>query len=425
MTTTPDPHLSHYSDRAASFAPSPIRQVFETSMQPGILSLAGGNPALEALDLEAIAEFSARVIRERGLDALQYGSSEGTSELQQLITEVMGAEGIATDPDRVLVTSGSQMALQLVGSLFVNPGDLVLAEAPTYVGALSVFGGLQAEVAHVPTDEGGLVVEGLRRVLQDARAAGRRIAFLYTIPNFHNPTGLTLAAERRPEVVALAREFGVLIVEDNPYGLLRYDGEPLPSLYSLDPENVLYLGSFSKIFAPGLRVGWVVAPPAVKARLLLAEEATAICPPVLSQLIAEEYIRAFDWRSQLRKYIEVYRERRDSLLAALAEHMPEGTSWTTPEGGFFTWVRLGDYVAVSSDALMQPAIEAQVAFIPGTAFYAGDGSGAGASATAPGTRELRLAFSFVDAEVASEAVRRLARVITEQSGAQGRAQGRG
>ncbi|WP_115789672.1 PLP-dependent aminotransferase family protein [Arthrobacter silvisoli] len=397
--TATSSHLANMATRAAGFQPSPVRAVFDVSMQPGMISLAGGNPYLPALPLEGIAELARGVVLERGLEALQYGSGAGTEELQALICQVMKREGISAAPENIQVTAGSQMALELVTKLFCDPGDVVIAEGPTYVGALGVFEGFQAEVAHVAMDDDGVDPEHLQQLIAGLKAAGKTIKFFYTIPNFNNPSGISLSLERRQRVVDVCRAEDVLIVEDNPYGLLAFDGAPAPALHSLDPDNVLYLGSFSKIFAPGLRVGWVVAPEDVRGRLQIASEATTICPSVLSQLIVENYISSYDWRGQIEAYSSVYASRCRATLDALAAHMPDGTHWTTPAGGFFTWVTLPE--GIDTEQVLAAAIDSGVVFVPGSAFYA-DGGGA---------NQLRIAFSYADEEQLSEGVRRLGEAI--------------
>ncbi|WP_269938562.1 aminotransferase-like domain-containing protein [Arthrobacter sp. HY1533] len=388
-------HTLRFADRAEGYHPSPVREVFEVSMQPNMISLAGGNPDLAGLPLERIADMAHSLISERGLEALQYGSGAGTPELQALVCEVMALEGIEADPENVQITSGSQMGLELITKLFCNPGDVILAEGPSYVGALGTFEGLQAEVVQVPMDEEGLVPGQLRAAIASLKAAGKTIKFLYTIPNFNNPAGTSLAVGRRQEIVDIARAEGIAIVEDNPYGLLSFDGSYKAALHTLDPENVIYLGSFSKIFSPGLRVGWVLAPAEVRKRLQLAAEATTICPSVLSQMLVESYISGFDWRQHVRDACRTYASRCQATLDALAEYMPAGTTWTRPTGGFFTWITLPE--GISTEALLQPAIDSGVVFVPGSAFFA----------HAAGENQFRVAFSFESEESLREGIRRL------------------
>ena len=383
------------ADRADGYHPSPVRAVFEVSMRPNMISLAGGNPNLDGLPLDRIADMAHAIITNHGRDALQYGSGAGTPELQQLICDVMALEGITADPANVQITSGSQMALELVTKLFCNPGDAILAEGPTYVGALGTFEGFQADVVQLPIDEAGLVPALLQEAITTLKEHGKSIKFLYTIPNFNNPSGVSLAASRRQLIVDICRSEGIVIVEDNPYGLLSFDGSTQAALHSLDPENVLYLGSFSKIFSPGLRIGWLLAPGEVRNRFQVAAESTTICPSVLSQMLVENYISGFDWRSHVRDACATYAARCAAVLGALKEHMPHGSSWTVPTGGFFTWITLPPGRSV--EALLQPSIDGGVVFVPGSAFYA----------EPAGANQLRVAFSFEEEESLVEGIRRL------------------
>lgn len=392
-------HTARFADRADGYHPSPVREVFEVSMRPNMISLAGGNPDLTGLPLDRIADMAHHIIKDRGEEALQYGSGAGTPELQELVCEIMALEGISAQPENVQITSGSQMALELVTKLFCNPGDVILAEGPTYVGALGTFEGLQADVVQVPIDGQGLVPSELQDAIKALKAQGRTIKFLYTIPNFNNPSGVTLAAERRPEIVDICRTEGIAIVEDNPYGLLSFDGSAKAALHSLDPDNVFYLGSFSKIFSPGLRIGWVLAPTEVRKRLQVAAEATTICPSVLSQMLVESYISGFDWRAHVRDACTTYALRCAAVMDALQVHMPEGSSWTRPTGGFFTWITLP--AGRSVDALLQPAIDGGVVFVPGSAFFA----------ETAGANQLRVAFSFETEEALVEGIRRLGAAV--------------
>ncbi len=395
-----DLHVNRFATRAAGYQPSPVRAVFDLSMKPGMISLAGGNPYLQALQMDAVGHIVNDVFAERGLEALQYGAGSGTGELREAICQIMALEGISATPENVQVTAGSQMGLDLITKLFCDPGDVVLAEGPTYVGALSVFEGLEVEVVHVPMDADGVIPMQLETTIADLKSRGRSIKFLYTIPNFNNPTGISLSESRRPEIVQICSTAGVAIVEDNPYGLLSFDGTFRPALRSIDPDNIFYLGSFSKIFSPGLRIGWIVAPSKIRAQLQIASEATTICPSLFSQLIIERYISDFDWRSQIASFSAVYREHCEAALAALDRYMPKGTTWTTPTGGFFTWITLPE--GCHAEDLLPIAIDAGVVFIPGSAFYADDS----------GHEQVRIAFSFVSPEEITEGVRRFAGAIS-------------
>ncbi|WP_033291439.1 PLP-dependent aminotransferase family protein [Amycolatopsis jejuensis] len=397
-----DPHLDRYAARTAGMTASEIRALFAVASRPEVVSLAGGMPNLAALPLDTLSAQVGEIIATEGLVALQYGSAHGVPALRDQICEIMSLEGIKAHPDDVVVTVGSQMGLDMVTRLFCDPGDVVIAEGPSYVGALGSFSAYQANVVHVAMDEHGLVPEGLREALRQTEKAGKRAKFLYTIPNFHNPAGVTLALDRRAEIVEICREYGVLIVEDNPYGLLGFDGQTYPALRSLDPDNVVYLGSFSKTFASGLRVGWVLAPHAVREKLVLAAESATLCPPTFNQMIVSRYLATHDWKGQVKKFRENYRERRDAMLSALQQYLPPGCSWTNPDGGFYVWVTVPE--GVDTKAMLPRAVTARVAYASGTGFYA-DGFG---------SRQMRLSYCYPTPERIREGVRRLAAVLESE-----------
>ncbi|WP_299275043.1 PLP-dependent aminotransferase family protein [uncultured Georgenia sp.] len=393
-----DPWFDSYAERAHGMRSSEIRALFAVASRPEVVSLAGGMPNISGLPIDFLADMTARLLRERGPEALQYGSGQGEVEMREQIVEVMRYDHVHAHPDDVVVTTGSQQALDLVTEIFIDPGDVIVAEAPSYVGALGVFRAYQADIVHVPMDDHGIVPEELDRTLQRLRGEGRRVKMLYTIPNFHNPAGVTLAAERRPRVVEICRRHGVLILEDNPYGLLGFDGDPLPALKSYDPDGVVYLGSFSKTFAPGYRVGWAAAPHAVREKLVLAAEAAILSPSRFSQLSITSYLQSYDWYGQVKQFREEYRTRRDAMMSALAEYLPEAR-WTVPEGGFYTWVQLPD--GLDAKAMLPRAVTHLVAYVSGTAFYA-DGQGGD---------HMRLSFCYPTPERIREGVRRLAGVV--------------
>ncbi|MBD7999568.1 aminotransferase-like domain-containing protein [Oerskovia gallyi] len=380
---------------------SEIRALFAVANRPEVVSLAGGMPYLEGLPLDVIADAMQKLVATRGTTALQYGSGQGDESLREKIVDVVRLEGIDCHPDDVVVTTGSQQALDLVTRIFIDPGDVIVAEAPSYVGALGVFRSYQADIVHVPLDEHGLIPEALEETLTRLAAEGRRVKLLYTVPNFHNPAGVTLSVERRPRILEIAQRFGVLVIEDNPYGLLGFDGDPLPAMRSLDDQGVLYLGSFSKTFAPGYRVGWVVAPHAVREKLVLASESAILCPSNASQLAIATYLDTCDWQGQIKQFRELYRERRDAMIGALSEHLPSA-SWNVPNGGFYTWVKLPD--GLDARSMLPRAVTARVAYVPGTAFYA-DGTGAD---------HVRLSYCFPTPERIREGVRRFAGVVSAE-----------
>lgn len=393
-------HESLFSDRSANIKQSAVRDVFEISMRPGLISLAGGNPYLQSLPMDRLAESAARIIAENGHEALQYGGGQGTPELRAQLCTVMAAEGIhGASPDNVVVTAGSQSALDVATKVFCNPGDVVLTEDPTYVGALNTFEAFEVDVQTVAMDDDGLLPAELQRRITELTTAGRVIKFLYTVPNFNNPSGITLAAGRRQQIVDICRAANILVVEDNPYGLLRYHGDTPSPLRAQNPDDVIYLGSVSKIFAPGMRIGWALLPAHLKQRFYLANEAVVLCPPMFNQLLVTAYLRDYDWRAQIDVYRGLYRERCEAMLAALAEHMPSQVHWTRPDGGFFVWATLPRHV--DTYPLLYAGIDAGVVFVPGAAFTPAQGP----------SSTLRLSFSSASPEDIAEGVRRLAPVL--------------
>jgi len=395
-----DPWVDAYASRANSMTASEIRALFAVASRPEVVSLAGGMPFVQALNLELMGETVQRLIAERGAVALQYGSGQGDVRLREQILEVMEPVGVRAHPDDIVVTTGSQMALDLVTRVFCNPGDVVLVEAPSYVGALGVFRAYECDVVHVAMDDEGLNPVALAEAIESVRASGRTIKMIYTIPSFHNPAGVTQGPQRRREILDIAKRAGILVLEDDPYGLLGFDGEPPRAMRADDDgDNVIYLGSFSKTIASGLRVGWAVAPHGVREKLVLAAESAVLCPSNFSQLTVSEYLATQPWREQIKTFRELYRERRDALMESVSALMPEGTTWTVPAGGFYSWLTLPD--GLDAKAMLPRAVAALVAYVPGTGFYVnGDGR-----------RNLRLSYCYPEPERIREGVRRLAGVI--------------
>ncbi len=403
--TTLDDYTDRYARRVRGMTASEIRALFAVASRPEVVSLAGGAPYIAALPLDAVGEMLGSLAADHGTSTLQYGIGQGTPELRERICEVMALSGIdaaaGASPDDVVVTVGGQQALDLVSRLFLDPGDVVLAEGPTYVGALGAFQSAQAQVVHVAMDDDGLIPAALEAAIADVARSGRRAKFLYTIPTYQNPAGVTMTDSRRDQVLDICERAGLLVVEDDPYGQLSFDGEaPLP-LRARRREGVFYLSTFSKTFAPGLRVGWILAPHAVREKLVIASESQILCPSAYAQAAVTAYLSTMPWREQIKTYREVYRERRDALLEALTDLMPEGTTWTRPSGGLFVWATLPP--GLDSKAMMPRAIAARVAYVPGTGFYA-DGTGGG---------NMRLNFSFPPPERIREGVRRLAGVMEQ------------
>ena len=397
-----DPWFDAYADRAHNLRASEIRALFSVVSRPEVVSLAGGMPNLKDLPLESLAETAKSLILTSGAQALQYGSGQGWEPLREQLVSVMTYDGIiGADPDDVVITTGSQQALDLMAELFINAGDVVLAESPSYVGALGCFRARQADVVHVDLDEDGLIPEALEETIRRLKSAGRAIKFLYTIPNFQNPAGVTLTLERRQRIAEICMREHVLILEDNPYGLLGFHSDPLPAIHSFSPEGVVYLGSVSKMFAPGMRIGWALAPHAIRAKLILASEAAILSPGMFGQMFLSSYLNNYDWYGQVKVYRAMYAERCKAMLDALDEYMPE-CSWTKPVGGFYTWVTLPE--GLNARSMLPRAVKAQVAYVSGTAFYY-DGRG---------TDHMRLSFCYPEPDHIREGVRRLAGVVNAE-----------
>jgi 2-aminoadipate transaminase len=401
--TTQDDYTDRYARRVRGMTTSEIRALFSVANRPEVVSLAGGSPYIAALPLDAVGEMLGRLASDHGTTSLQYGVGQGTVELRERICEVMSLSGIdGVSPDDVVVTVGGQQALDLIARVFLDPGDVVLAEGPTYVGALGVFQAAQAQVQHVAMDADGLIPAALEEAIAAVRRSGRRAKFLYTIPTFQNPAGVTMSEERREQVLDICEKAGLLVVEDDPYGMLSFEGDaPLP-LRARRREGVFYLSTFSKTFAPGLRVGWILAPHAVREKLVMANEANVLCPSPFAQAAVTQYLATMPWREQIKVYREIYLERRDALLDALQDLAPAGTSWTRPTGGLFIWATLPE--GLDSKAMMPRAIAARVAYVPGTGFYA-DGTG---------RSNMRLNFSFSAPDRLREGVRRLSGVMEKE-----------
>jgi DNA-binding transcriptional MocR family regulator len=393
-----DQWYGHYADRTAGLAASEVRALFAVASRPEVVSLAGGMPFVSALPRELVSSAIERVMRDSGPVALQYGSGQGMPALREHILEVMALEGIRASVDDIVVTTGSQHALELVTKLFINPGDVVIAEGPSYVTAMVVFKSFQADIRHVSMDEFGLIPEALREHIARIKADGKSIKFLYTVPTFSNPAGVTLTWERRLEILEICRTNGILVLEDNPYGLLYFDGPPPHAMRSVEEDGVIYLGTFSKTLAPGFRVGWVLAPHAIREKLILANEAAVLSPSSFTQHVINEYLSTADWKGQIDVFRGVYRDRRDAMLAALTDYLPD-LSWTHPTGGFYVWVTLPDNL--DSKSMLPRAVKELVAYTPGTAFFADGG----------GRNKLRLAFCYPTPEFIREGIRRLSTVI--------------
>lgn len=402
QTHEPENLQERYAHRAAHMKPSEIRSLFAVASRPEIVSLAGGMPNLSAIPMDMMAGIVEKLIREHGQEALQYGSGQGHPQLREQICDVMALEGIKANPDDVLVTTGSQQALDLISRIFIDPGDVVLVEAPSYVGALGTFAQYEASVVHIEMDQNGLIPEALRQAIKTLRYQGRRIKFLYLIPNYQNPAGVLLPADRRSEILDICRTEKIFIVEDNPYGLLGFDRPSPNAMRAEDSENVIYLGSFSKTIVPGFRIGWALVPQSLKEKLVIASESSILCPSNFSQMAIASYLANQPWREQIASFCALYKVRRDAMLSALDAYFPKAATWTKPAGGFYVWVTLPP--EIDTKAMVPRAIAAKVAYVPGTAFFA-DGFG---------SWSLRLSYCYPTPERITQGVMALSKVVEQE-----------
>ncbi len=402
MRLDSDPYLQRYASRVRGMKASEIRALFAVASRPEIVSFAGGMPATEALDFAAVEKVVVDLLRTDGPTAFQYGGGQGRPELREQLVGVMASEGVPAHTDDLVVTVGGQQGIDLVTKVFVDPGDVILAEGPTYVGALGAFAAAEADVQHVPMDADGMDVDALEDALARLKSQGRRCEMVYTIPNHQNPAGVSLSVARREQLAELAERHDLIVMEDNPYGLLDFDGATFPSIRELIPERVVYVGTVSKTFAPGARTGWIAAPGPVRDKLVLLREAADLCPSNLTQMIVERWLATQPWQEQVQTFRDVYAERAHAMLEALDAHLPDGCSHTTPTGGFYIWVEVP--AAIDTSDLLAKAISHKVAYVPGRGFYA----------DAAGSNHLRLCYSFPPAERIREGVQRLGELLADE-----------
>lgn len=391
-----------FAERTKVMKSSAMRDLMALTERDDVISLAGGMPDTSTFPADSYASLMASVAAESCARALQYAPTEGLALVKRCIVEVMRAEGMEVHADEVLVTTGGQQVIDLVCKTLVDPGDVVVCEAPTYPGAVPTFCAYQADVVQITIDRHGMRTDELEATLDELDRTGRRPKFIYTVPSFQNPAGVTLSLERRHELVRIASERELLVLEDNPYGLLRYEGSPLPTLRSLDDEFIVYASTFSKILSPGVRLGWTAAPAPVLQKLNFGKQSSDLCSSSISQYFVGAYFESGPWEEYVRSLIEIYRRRRDVMLDSLAEHFPREAEWTVPEGGLFIWATLPDYIDTTD--LLARALEEHVAFVPGRAAYV-DGRG-GSS--------MRLNFSGVDEDDIREGIRRIGEIVREQ-----------
>ena len=392
-----------FASRTRVMKSSAMRDMMAITARPEVISLAGGLPDTGSFPPDTFAAMADRIAQQSCARALQYGPTEGLDEAKDCIVEVMAAEEMKVDRDDLIVTTGGQQVIDLVTKILIDPGDVVVAEGPTYPGAVPTFSSYEAEVLQIDTDSDGMRVDRLEEVLDHLARDGRRPKFVYTIPSFQNPAGVTMSVPRRQRLVEIAHERELMILEDNPYGMLRYEGSPKPTLRSLDGGvYVMYLGTFSKILSPGIRLGWVAAPPPVLEKINLGKQAADLCTSTLSQLLVRAYFDEGIWREYIQSLNEIYRARRDAMLDALAEFFPRQAEWTRPGGGLFIWVTLPDFIDTTD--LLARALRENVAFVPGEGAYL-DGRG---------RNSMRLNFSASDEDTIREGVRRIGEVVAEQ-----------
>lgn len=404
MTTsrlTFDKWEGQYAVRMDHLRRSAVRDLFAAVSRPGVIGLSGGMPDISVLPLDEVAECAKRCVTEEGVKALQYGGSDGRIQMRELVCELVAETGIEANPDEVILTTGSQQSLDFLGRVFVDPGDTIICEGPSYLGALQAFSAYQPNMVCIEMDEDGMRMDLLEEKLAELGPRGAK--FIYTIPNFQNPAGVTLSLERRKRLIELSHEYEIPLVEDDPYGRLRYEGEFIPSMKSMDPD-VIYLSTTSKIFAPGLRLAWCIAPKPLLAKFNLCLQGAALCVSPFDEVLAEHYFHDTDWHATLSTVIDRYHERRDAMLDALDDSFGPEVSWTHPKGGFFIWLTLPSYF--DTDQMLSVALERGVAYVPGKGCYP-DGRG---------KSSMRIAFCYEQPDVIREAIKRLSDVIDDRMG---------
>ena len=397
-----DQWLELYATRVNKMRSSEVREMLAVAARPDVISFGGGMPDTRVFPMNQIVEATQRVMLREGHAALQYGSSDGHVGLRRHIAAIMSDIDPTIGVDDIIITDGAQQALEFIAKIFISRGDTIIVEAPSYVGALQAFTSYEPEVVGIPVDEGGMQTDILAVELERLRKEGRQPKFVYVTPNFHNPAGVTLTEARRKHIIELSEKYGFVVVEDDPYGKIRFRGENEIAMRSLD-ERVIYIGTFSKIFSPGMRLGWVVAPKAILEKLVFAKQAANLCSSSFSQYVTDEYLSSFDWQKNIDDLVDLYRERCSTMIAALEEFFPDGATWTKPDGGLFIWATLPEGLD-SGELLAESIREAKVAYVPGRAFYVG----------VQKNSSLRLNFSYCPSETIEEGIKRLGAVAKQQ-----------
>ncbi|WP_297518945.1 PLP-dependent aminotransferase family protein [Thermococcus sp.] len=394
----------YFSEKARRMKASEIRELLKLVETSDIISLAGGLPAPETFPVEQIKEITKEVLEKHADKALQYGTTKGFTPLRLALARWMEKRyGIPTSKVEIMMVAGSQQALDLAGRVFINPGDLVVVEGPTYLAALQAFKYYDPEFISIPMDHDGMRVDLLEEKLRELKAQGKKVKFVYTVSTFQNPMGVTMSVDRRKRLVELADEYDFLIIEDSPYTELRYSGDPVPPVKHFDDTGrVIYLGTFSKILAPGFRLGWIAAQPQFIRKMEIAKQSIDLCANTLAQVIAWKYVENGYLDEHIPEIVEFYKPRRDAMLEALEEYMPEGVEWTRPDGGMFIWLTLPE--GINTKMMLEKAVSKGVAYVPGEAFFAHRDV----------KNTMRLNFTYVPEETIREGVRRLAEVIEEE-----------
>jgi len=391
-----------YSKNALNMKRSEIRQLLTITRRPDVISFAGGLPASETFPVKDLENISYDLLTEKGATALQYGPTEGEFALREEISKWMSRENVSVGPENILVTSGSQQGLDIVSKVFLDPNDIVVVELPTYIGGLQAFTAYRARMIGVSQDDHGMRMELLEKTLTKLAARGKKPKFIYVVPDFQNPSGVTMSLERRRKLLQLAYKFEVPIVEDSPYRDLRFAGQTVPAIFSLDKDRqVIVLGTFSKLLCPGLRLAWIMAPAEWMDKMVVAKQSMDLCSSTYTQLMVAEFMKRGLLPKQIERIRRLYAKKREVMLEALRKYMPEGVEWTEPEGGLFLWVKLPK--KMNTSALFPKAVENKVIYVVGSAFHC-DGKG---------QNTMRLNFSYPSEEQISKGIERLARMIRE------------
>ncbi len=395
-----------YSSRMAGMVSSEIRDLLSLSARPDIISFAGGLPEVRALNHQKLERYIKRTLRTDAEISLQYGDSTGYYPLRTRLIDVMALEGVSADEEDIIITAGGQQALDLLAKTFIDPGDTIITEAPSYTGALNAFNAYEANIIGIPIDKDGIIVSEVEKKLDELSKQKTGVKFIYVVPSFSNPSGTTISFKRRKDLLDLAKKHNTIIIEDNPYGMLRYEGKAIPTIKELDSKgdnrNVIYISTLSKLFAPGFRIGWIVAPHLVLEKLTLGVQSAVLCNSTFSQRIAYEYFSDPSWKNNITEFIKIYKNRRDTMFSALEENLSGIGTWSKPKGGFFIWLKIPDFL--NTKEILADAVRNKVAFVPGTGFYA-DGRGKDSA---------RIAFCTESRENIEKGIKILAKIIKDK-----------